>query len=708
MFDEITGQDEYAHEFKEIKQSYAAYANFVKTEALNIIDYLNQQAQAVKEVKDVTNNHQKPVLSDDNSDLDTKIVKIEQLNNAVKELIANAGDYKAGEIVGWEDGEKLLAIVKELDNYNVLKSLGLSEGGIEDEVGRLTQIIDTIKYQYGEFVNAWNNQNDDDILAWNDVLGSNLIKLTDYIDNLMLSYKNLNNVMSQSSHQNPVLSDGEDVEKTKLQLEGVVELVKEYRSLLSKKNPADSELLRMKEILDILDNGKMMTGIADIIRLPNTDDAISELEHIEKISERIHKIYSSVGRDIPGTKSRDQSGVLSGTDTTVPLQDVVEALEFIETEEEEVINKTKEMYRAFNSGHGIEGKDGISWFGDDIADINTYLDNIRTSKDSVAKLVTDTSKFLQVDAKGSSWDEILFNGGLHTTEEIAEMAKQMGYLGVEFKNIQDNYNGLGTGNIFAIFDSNIIKEAVEYTDEFKLKAESIEKVFDYGTEALYKFSGQSKQIYDEASSSFDEVVENYKKGLLTIEEAYAKIDSITSNLLPSSSSDQTEVLSGTTPASTVTRDIIEEQKALGELELAFRGVEGSVQGFMSTSGRLATFFTNSPYLARQYADSLGGVYQAQVALGNSLEIQGKGRDWNAIEYLGDGSDEASEKIIKLRQDIDLLCDQLTGLNVSGTGLEGAVEYSRGDYSYLVRCFGDMGTEYDSYIDAVEKGNIIKL
>ena len=59
---------------------------------------------------------------------------------------------------------------------------------------------------------------------------------------------------------------------------------------------------------------------------------------------------------------------------------------------------------------------------------------------------------------------------------------------------------------------------------------------------------------------------------------------------------------------------------------------------MSNSGRLATFFTTSPLLARQYADSLGGVYQAMVALGNSLDINAEGRDWNAVEYLGDGSD----------------------------------------------------------------------
>lgn len=156
-----------------------------------------------------------------------------------------------------------------------------------------------------------------------------------------------------------------------------------------------------------------------------------------------------------------------------------------------------------------------------------------------------------------------------------------------------------------------------------------------------------------------------------------------------------------------TNDIIEEQKAIGELQIAFRGLEGSLNGFMSNSGRLATFFTTSPLLARQYADSLGGVYQAMVALGNSLNINAEGRDWNAVEYLGNGSDEASQKIIELRKQIDSLYEQLNASGMSGTGLDGRAEQIRGDFSHIIQFYGDAGIEYNSYIEAVEKGNIIE-
>lgn len=167
-----------------------------------------------------------------------------------------------------------------------------------------------------------------------------------------------------------------------------------------------------------------------------------------------------------------------------------------------------------------------------------------------------------------------------------------------------------------------------------------------------------------------------------------------------------ENLSGSTIDKT-TNSLIEEQKAVGELEMVFRGLEGSLNGFMTTSERMATFFTTSPYLARQYADSLGGVYQAMVALGKSLDINAQGRDWNEVEYLGDGSDEASKKIIELRNQIDALYDKLNSTNAEGTGLDGHVELVRGDFEHMFQMFGDAGVSYNSYIEAVEKGNIIE-
>lgn len=201
-----------------------------------------------------------------------------------------------------------------------------------------------------------------------------------------------------------------------------------------------------------------------------------------------------------------------------------------------------------------------------------------------------------------------------------------------------------------------------------------------------------------------EEIEKLTNRVKELESELAKIKTPTIATTPQESNIS---LASNSEVKATTNDIIEEQKAIGELQIAFRGLEGSLNGFMSNSGRLATFFTTSPLLARQYADSLGGVYQAMVALGNSLNINAEGRDWNAVEYLGNGSDEASKKIIELRKQIDSLYEQLNASGVSGTGLDGRAEQIRGDFSHIIQFYGDAGIEYNSYIEAVEKGNIIE-
>lgn len=295
-------------------------------------------------------------------------------------------------------------------------------------------------------------------------------------------------------------------------------------------------------------------------------------------------------------------------------------------------------------------------------------------------------------------------GGSHTPFDLTDNLETISKLDKAYKKLNET-------------------KPIDNSSTIKSETESFRKV-EQSVESLTKAIGDTKvQAINVEATAMEDAAE---REILAINAIVDSLDAVVKKLKDIKSiKPKIEIKETTSPVETnislgnldtattatsvdkVTNSLIEEQKAIGELDMAFRGVEGSLNGFMSTSGRLATFFTDSPYLARQYADSLGGVYQASLALGNSLEINGKGRDWNAIEYLGDGSDEASKKIIELRNQINALYDQLQSLNVDGTGLNGRVEVNREDYSYLVQCFGDMKQEYDSYIEAVEKGNVIE-
>lgn len=236
-----------------------------------------------------------------------------------------------------------------------------------------------------------------------------------------------------------------------------------------------------------------------------------------------------------GVLSGNQTEVLSGTTAPAKLHDVVEELEIIEIKEDEVITKTQTMYRAFNSEHGIKGK-GISWFGDDLENVGTYIDNINTKKDSLAELTTDISKFFVVDANGSHWGEIMYDGVSRTADELAEMAKQAGYAGIAIQNVYDSYNGIGSGNLgttFAIFDENVINNAVNNTEELKSKLNELNEIEKHITNTLSSFNGRNNSIWEQAKESFRSVVLEYKNGSITIGDALTKITKSANSILSS-------------------------------------------------------------------------------------------------------------------------------------------------------------------------------
>lgn len=287
------------------------------------------------------------------------------------------------------------------------------------------------------------------------------------------------------------------------------------------------------------------------------------------------------------------------------------------------------------------------------------------------------------------------------TADIGKLENKINELDKKYEEAQKKLSSIGSGNISGK-DVNLVDNA-----EFKKLSQEVSELKNQFDDL--KTHMQLLDDYTVPTDRFFELQSQVEATTVKVSDLIDKFVKLSNAQKTLSSTPQESNISlvSDSEIKTTTNDIIEEQKAIGELQIAFRGLEGSLNGFMSNSGRLATFFTTSPLLARQYADSLGGVYQAMVALGNSLNINAEGRDWNAVEYLGNGSDEASKKIIELRKQIDSLYEQLNASGVPGTGLDGRAEQIRGDFSHIIQFYGDAGIEYNSYIEAVEKGNIIE-
>ena len=91
---------------------------------------------------------------------------------------------------------------------------------------------------------------------------------------------------------------------------------------------------------------------------------------------------------------------------------------------------------------------------------------------------------------------------------------------------------------------------------------------------------------------------------------------------------------------------------LGHVATFYRGLRNSMgQGLVSDRFNGATFWTDSFDLAKEYSQWTK-VESANLSMLRPLEIEGNGANWDAIEYLGNGADEASKKILKAKETLN--------------------------------------------------------
>ena len=110
----------------------------------------------------------------------------------------------------------------------------------------------------------------------------------------------------------------------------------------------------------------------------------------------------------------------------------------------------------------------------------------------------------------------------------------------------------------------------------------------------------------------------------------------------------------------------------GNLMTLYRGVRNTIgAGLSSNRYHGGTFFTDNLELAKEYAE-YSKVESANISMLNPLEIQGNGRHWNNIEFLGNGSDEASKKILNAKEKLESINTMLSyiGLDIEKINISG--------------------------------------
>ena len=96
----------------------------------------------------------------------------------------------------------------------------------------------------------------------------------------------------------------------------------------------------------------------------------------------------------------------------------------------------------------------------------------------------------------------------------------------------------------------------------------------------------------------------------------------------------------------------------------YRGIRGAYGGLVSNRYHGGTFSSSDLEVAKTYAGVLGKVEKVQLSMKNPFEIDGNGKLWKNLDYIGDNADEASKKLHELHNEIKLLNQEIEQLEAT--------------------------------------------
>ena len=145
-----------------------------------------------------------------------------------------------------------------------------------------------------------------------------------------------------------------------------------------------------------------------------------------------------------------------------------------------------------NAWSGLVNDKGIAFFTDQLELAADYADSLANS----GKIYSANLSFknpLEIDGNGAVWNEIEFDGIKRTTDEIVELAKQLGHDGVIFRNIRDGFgeaNGELSNVMVTLNEAQIKNEQV--VAAVKAGTGEMTKILNSGSESNANIETQQK------------------------------------------------------------------------------------------------------------------------------------------------------------------------------------------------------------------------
>lgn len=271
-----------------------------------------------------------------------------------------------------------------------------------------------------------------------------------------------------------ILKSSDSLKKYSNQLDETIAKQKEssdINALNSDQNSTTTQLSKQKEEIK-----KTIEAEQDLSNIQKSNSNIAISVEAKQALEDINAVKESL-ENIPNEKNIKIS--VNNTDySSVPL---------LSNEEGNVVTAFRGVTNAWS---GLINQDGIGFFTDKLELAADYADSLAES----GKVFQANLSFhnpLEIEGNGAKWNEIDFDGGKHTTDEIIQIAKDLGYDGVIFKNIRDGFSDT----------EEDISNVMVALNAAQIKNEQVVGAVKAGTGELTNVASNSNNISDNVTTS---------------------------------------------------------------------------------------------------------------------------------------------------------------------------------------------------------------
>lgn len=338
-----------------------------------------------------------------------------------------------------------------------------------------------------------------------------------------------------------------DGEATNQQLKEYIQLYKQYEQLISSDSTVKFDPGLKEEYDFIIESDSKLKKYADALdetiskqkELNDTKDnknasVNSQTEQLVKQEEQIKETVQAE-EQLQDVQEKVSSNTKISVDAEQAISDinkVKESLDSIPQEKNIKIRVSDNDYTntpllsdaegntitAFRgvvgAWSGLVNQDGIGFFTDKLKLAADYADSLAESG-KVYQANLSFKNPLEVEGNGAKWDEIDFNGVKKTTDEIVELAKQLGYDGVIFKNIRDGFtdtnedisNVMVALNAAQIKNEQVIGTVKAGTGEMVDVASKIDNATDTATNSTIESQNKIQEELKETQNVAEQVSE---------------------------------------------------------------------------------------------------------------------------------------------------------------------------------------------------------